>query len=204
MRSWSYCRHDEVGMSMNRKFGSTSPDGEIQAKIEHYVDDTCSRAIVTATYRGKSGQVVFTATETGVDVSFSGDEISMSAKNTTITSGENTNISGNNIAVQASDKTLISSGSELILQVLSGIIELSSAKQMKLGSREKISIKTLANILLQATKRIEIITRELTVTSNNIRLGTGTRKVALVGDAVAVSGSSGTITGPGSTILLVD
>lgn len=186
------------------KHSEISDDGQIQSTIEHYVDGSTSIARVTANFRGKTGAMTFRATKEGVTVAFSGDDITLGAAGDLRMTGDNATITANNVSVDAEEELLLSSGSRVTIQALSDILSLVSAKKMSIGSNDQLQVTSLRGMLIKTLKQLQIIASSITLQAGIVRIGTGIFPVARVGDSVSVTGTTGIITGPGSTKLFAD
>jgi len=187
-----------------KKSGTISEDGQIQSTIEHWQDDNSSIARITVDFKGKTGAMVFQATEGNVELTFESENCKINANELNVNASQNAAITSNAVLVDAEEELLLNSAGRLSVQALGGVLNLVSSNNMNIGSRTGMEITALLDMLIKATTSLEMIAAQIQL-RGLVRVGTGIFPVARVGDAITLtSSSSGIITGPGSATLFSD
>jgi len=180
-----------------------SEDGNIEASIEKYKDNSTSVIKVTARFKGRTGVMTFTAREDDVNISFASDEMSMNAKNIHMTASEAATVSSAKTIINASSECLVSSDGQIIIQALGGILDLISSKVVNIGAAKSAEIKAVTTLLLQCVQKIEMVAAQVNIKTQSMNVGTGIFPVARVG-IDKVDTTTGMIIGPGSFVLRTD
>jgi hypothetical protein len=187
-----------------KKSGTISQDGEIQSTIQHYHDDNSSIARITVDFKGKSGTMVFQASEENVDLVFESEGHKINANELNVNASQRAAITSNSILVDAEEELLLNSAGRLSVQAIGGILNLVSSGDLNIGSNGSIEINALLDMLINVVTQLELFATQIRL-RGLVSVGTGIFPVARVGDQITLtSANSGVIVGPGSATLFTD
>ena len=172
-------------MAVSKKMGAISKDGQICAEIETYKDEKRSIARISANFKGKNGVMTFIASDSETKVLFNSDEHSINSDKITINAKDEAILNANQTVINGETDLIISSQQKLILEALKGIISLVAKGELNIGSRTKIKLQSIMDILIQASNELILKSNMLKIESNYVQIGTGLAfPVARVGDKV--------------------
>lgn len=190
--------------SDNYKRSVASENGEVEATIECSKNDDISVVRLLARFKGKTGILTFRTKNDETSVSFDTDDFSISCLDSNISASRECTMKGERTMVAAEKELFLSGGQKTTVQAAQGGLNLFSNKDTRMGALQNIDIRSMKKIKIKSDISMILESPKIQLDCAELIIGKyANYAVALVFDNVSTSSGSGTITGPGSTIIKV-